>query len=137
MKLLTTTLSVAAAAMLVAPAVQADDHADAAKTEGQIKLEKMLEGRVAGEPQSCLYMRPNVDLIVIDETALVYKSGSTLWVNIPRNAEDIDDSDTLVSRRSTANLCRTDIVTTQDSFNGFFTGSLQLGDFVPYRRAKS
>lgn len=137
MKFTTTAFAAAAAALLAAPAIQAEDHSEGAMTEGQIKLEKLLEGRVAGEPQSCIRMLRNVDLTIIDETALVYKSGGTLYVNIPRNAEDIDDRDTLVTRRSSSSLCRTDIVTTQDSMNGFYTGNIMLGDFVPYRRADS
>jgi hypothetical protein len=82
-------------------------------------------------------MRPGVDLTIIDGTALVYKSGKTLYVNIPRNADDIDDRDTLVTRRSSSRLCRTDIVTTQDSSIGMYTGNIFLGDFVPYRKVKS
>ncbi|MCB2083381.1 MAG: hypothetical protein H6920_01375 [Sphingomonadaceae bacterium] len=137
MKFAPITFAVAAAAMLSAPSLHADDDAGEQASEGEAKLAKMLEGRVAGEPQSCIYMRPGVDLTIIDGTALVYKSGKTLYVNIPRNADDIDDRDTLVTRRSSSRLCRTDIVTTQDSSIGMYTGNIFLGDFVPYRKVKS
>lgn len=121
---------------LGASAAMADDHKDAPKTEGEIKLEKMLEGRVAGEAQSCIRMLPSTDLTVIDGTALVYKSGSTLYVNVPRNADQVDDRDTLMTRKSSNRLCRTDIVTTVDRFHGGYTGNILLGDFIPYRRAE-
>lgn len=134
MKFGTVAFTAVAAALLAAPALQAEDRE---MSEGEAKLAKMLEGRVAGDPQSCVYMRPTTKLTVIDGTALVYKSGRTLYVNIPRNAEDIDDRDTLVTRRSSSSLCRTDIVTTQDRSIGFYTGNIFLGDFVPYTKVKS
>lgn len=126
----------AAAAMLVGPSVGAEEQGE--PSAGEIKLAKMLEGRVAGEAQSCIRVRPNYDLKVIDGTALVYKSGSTLYVNIPDNARAIDDSDTLVRRTSFASrVCNTDIITTVDQTSGFYTGNILLGDFIPYRKEKS
>ena len=122
----------AAAAMLVAPTAGAEDSA---ATEGEIKLAKMLEGRVAGEPQSCINVRPNYDLKMIEGTALVYKSGSTLYVNVPSNAEAIDNDDALVRRTIFGNrICSTDIITTVNRHAGFYTGNIMLGDFVPYRK---
>lgn len=133
MKIASTLIAATAALMVAAPVVQADEPG--AKTEGQLKLEKMLEGRVAGEPQSCIRSLPSLDLTMIDGTALVYKSGGTLWVNVPRNPDAIDDNDALLTRTSVNRLCRTDIVTTIDRYNQFQTGNLFLGDFVPYRKA--
>ena len=123
----------AAAAMLVAPSVGAEENTES--SAGEIKLAKMLEGRVAGEPQSCITVRPNYDLKVIDGTALVYKSGRTLYVNVPDNARSVDDNDTLVRRTSLSNrVCKMDIITTVDQGSGFYTGNILLGDFIPYRK---
>ena len=129
-------LTATAAAILCVPAY-ADETEKLGKTEGEIRLEKMLEGRIAGEPQSCIRNFPTDDLTIIDGTALVYKVGGTLYVNIPRNAEDVDHWDTLVTRTSTSQLCRQDIVTTVDLPSGMYTGNIMLGDFVPYRRDES
>lgn len=137
MKIASGLIAAGAALLLAAPALQAEEAEEPAKTEGQLKLEKLLEGRVAGKPEQCIRNFPSTDLTIIDGTALVYKSGGTLWVNIPRNADDIDDDDTLVTRTSASRLCRTDIVTTIDRFSQFYTGNIFLGDFVPYRRADS
>ena len=105
--------------------------------KGEIRLAKMLEGRVAGEPQSCISMLPNTDVTVIDGTAIVYRTGRTLYVNVPRNADALDNRDTMVRRTSTASqLCNTDIITTIDSQNGIYTGNISLSQFVPYRKAE-
>jgi len=123
----------AAAAMLVSPSAGAEEKAG--PTAGEIKLAKMLEGRVAGEPTSCINASRNYNLKVIDGTALVYKSGRTLYVNIPHNARSVDDRDIIVRRTSFGSrVCKTDIITTIDQTSGFYTGNIMLGDFVPYRK---
>ncbi len=119
--------------LMAAPAVFAQDAPTPGK--GDIKLAKMLEGRVAGEPQSCIRIHPGTSATVIDGTALVYKVGRTLYVNIPSNADTIDRRDTMVRRASDGSrICRTDIINTVDQTSGFFTGSIFLDDFVPYRQ---
>ena len=108
------------------------------QTEGQQELAKMLEGRVAGEPERCLRDFPHTRMTMIDGTALVFRKGGTVWVNRTRNPEDIDDRDRLVVRKfSATRTCRTDVVTTEDRVNGFYTGTLFLTDFVPYRLPES
>ncbi|WP_298471215.1 hypothetical protein [uncultured Erythrobacter sp.] len=106
-------------------------------TKGEKKLAKMLEGRVAGEPQRCIRTRLNDRLRVIDKTAYVYGSGRTIYVQRTRNPNDIDRDDIVVSRRfNSSQLCRLDVVTTADRLAGFFTGAVFFEDFVPYTRAE-
>lgn len=127
-------LSVAAFGLLAAPAVQADERAEMAR--GEATLAKMLEGRVAGEPENCINTFGSRSLTQIEDTALVYKSGDTIWVNYTKTPEAIDDSDYLVIRKfSGSQLCRTDQVTTRDRFGNFFSGVIFLDDFVPYRKS--
>ena len=119
--------------LLAAPAV-ADDHTDAAMTKGEAKLAKILEGRVAGEPERCIRTYGSRNLQQIDDTALVYRQGRTIWVNYTRSPESIDSDDIMVIRRfDGTNLCRTDQITTVERFGGFFSGVIFLDDFVPYR----
>lgn len=101
---------------------------------GEEQLAKMLEGREAGKPVSCISMSDSRDQTVIDKTALVYKSGNTLWVNRPRNADQLDDDDILVTYPAGGSFCRLDRVQTVDRPGHFVTGFLMLEDFVPYRR---
>lgn len=100
------------------------------------RLEKLLEGRTPGKPTSCISSADTRDLEILDGTALVYRSGSTLYVNKPRNPEDLDSDDILVIRTSGSQLCRLDMVHTVDRVGRFTTGFISLGDFVPYRRSK-
>ncbi|MDC0886452.1 hypothetical protein OAS19_01490 [Altererythrobacter sp.] len=127
--------AVALIAMSGTPAMAEDP--DAPLTKGEQKLAKMLEGREAGEPQSCIRARPVRKFTVIDRTAIVYRIGRTMYVNVPRNAGSLDDSDALVFRRFGSQVCKTDIVTSIDRFNGFYTGNVFLGDFVPYTKIET
>ena len=120
--------AVASLALIAGPSVAGE------RLNGDQKLAKLLEGRVAGEPRSCINTRVNSESQVIDGTALVYGRGRTIWVNVPANARDLDDRDALLVRQYGANLCRQDIVTTFDTNGGFYTGNVFLGDFVPYTR---
>ena len=128
--------SLAAFGLALAAPVSAED--DGTVTRGEERLGKLLEGRVAGEPERCIRTLGRAPLRIIDGTAIVYKSGGTLWVNRTENPEDLDDNDRLVIRRlSASQLCRLDTVTTEDRYNDFLTGQIFLGDFVPYRRVDS
>ena len=118
----------AGAALVAGPTLGAE------RLTGEAKLAKLLEGRVAGEPQSCINTRVNQNQRVIDGTAVIYGSGKTVWVNVPHNAKDLDDSDAMVVRMHGSRLCRQDIVTTFDIGMRMYTGNVFLGDFVPYTR---
>jgi hypothetical protein len=123
---------VAAAAIAVAPAADARQ-----KLAPEDQLAKLLEGRVAGEPQDCISLSSARSSQVIDRTAIVYKVGSTLWVNRPKGgAESLDDDDILVTRTSSSQLCSIDTIELRDRTSHFYSGFVSLGEFVPYRRAK-
>lgn len=139
------TLTVAGAAALTLfagqPAIaeeQTDGEAPAQEmTKGEQKLAEMLEGRVAGEPKRCIRTRINERLRVIDETAYVYGSGKTIYVQRTKQPERIDRDDILVSRRFNATqLCSLDLMNTVDRGVGFFTGVVFFDDFVPYTRVE-
>ncbi len=124
-------LAASALTLLAAP-VQAQDTAT---TRGEAKLAKILEGRTAGEPRRCIRTIGSRSLQQIEDTALVYRDGDTVWVNYTRNPESIDDDDVMVIRKfSATSLCRTDQVELIDRFGGFLTGVLLLDDFVPYTK---
>ena len=120
---------VAAAALLTGPALEAKP-----RLTPEQRLDKLLDGRVAGRPEHCISTFDTREMQVLDKTAIVYGWGNTIWVNTPRNAEDLDDDDILVTRTSGSQLCSLDIVTTIDRTAGFYNGSISLGEFVPYRR---
>lgn len=107
-------------------------------TKGEAKLAKLLEGRVAGEPRSCINALPTQRSRTIDGAAYVYGSGHTIWVQRTRDPERIDDRDTLVTVRfGGSQLCRNDQMTTVDRVTGIFSGVVFFEDFVPYTRVPS
>ena len=122
-------LTFAAASVLAAPA------AAGPRLTGEAKLAKMLEGRSAGAPVDCIDLSLVQSSQIIDGTAIVYESGRTLYVNRPRaGAESLDDSDTMVLKPFDHRLCRVDTVQMFESGARFFSGTVFLGDFVPYTK---
>ncbi|MBT8431083.1 MAG: hypothetical protein KJP27_01175 [Altererythrobacter sp.] len=135
-------LSAASLALLAAPTLAQDeeqaDEEQTEKTKGEKELAKLLEGRVAGEPTSCIRTPPNDRVRVIDDTAIVYGRGKTIYVNRTSRPRDINDHDTMGVRRfSGSQLCKTDIVTTIDRGSQMFSGVIFLSEFVPYTRVET
>lgn len=131
MKILAIATTTALAALMALPASAANDRAE----KGQAELAEMLEGRVAGEARSCIYVARGEGLDVVDRTAVVYERGDTIWVSRPSHPQSLDDDDILVIERYSGQLCRHDVKYTLDRTGGFYSGNVFLGDFVPYRRA--
>lgn len=122
--------AIAAVATVAAPA------SARTKLTGEQELAKLIDGRVAGKPASCISTFNNGSLRVLDGTAVVYDAGRTIWVNRPDNARSLDDDDIMVTHNTMGGrLCRLDIVRTIDRTGYFPTGFISLGDFVPYRKA--
>ena len=104
---------------------------------GEAKLAKMLAGREAGKPVSCIPNMPTPNLTVIDRTALVYDSGSTIYVNRTQDPRWISQNNILVSKPTNASqLCKMDTVYTMDRTTHMRGGAVLLEDFVPYKRIK-
>jgi len=122
-------LAATAIALATTPAVAAKP-----KLTGEAKLAKILEGRQAGKPVSCLPLGGSADTRIIDKTAIVYRVGSTLYVNRPSNADSLDRDDILVSRLTQGRPCRLDIVNLVDRASRFPSGFVGLQDFVPYKK---
>lgn len=121
-------LAAGAALLTGAPLLAAE------KPTGEEKLAKMLEGRTAGEPVSCIPLLESRDSTVIDKTAIVYGRGGTIYVNRTSNPTSLDSDDIMVTRLHISQLCRLDTVEMRDRSGFWFTGFVGLEDFVPYRR---
>jgi len=119
----------ASAALLAGTALQARD-----KLTGEQQLAKLLEGREAGQPVSCIPLNATHDTQIIDKTAIVYDQGRTIYVNRPRYPQSLDDDDILVTRVHGSQLCRLDTVQLHDRSGFWYSGFVGLEDFVPYRR---
>lgn len=119
-------------ALLGGTALQARD-----KLTGEERLAKILDGRVAGQPVDCINLHQTHSSRVIDRTAIVYNAGSVIYVNRPRNAQSLDSDDIMVVKPTGSQLCKLDIVQTRDRSQMFFSGVVDLDQFVPYRRVAS
>ena len=100
------------------------------------QLARILKGRLAGNPVSCVNLQNIRSTQIIDRTAIIYDAGSTIYVNRPQDAGSLDYWDTLVTRLHSSRLCSIDVVQLYDSSSGTWTGSVFLGDFVPYKRVR-
>jgi len=126
-------------AILLAGAALALSGATAASAEtlaekGEAKLARMLEGRSAGEPVSCITAFRGDDLEVIEHVGIVYDAGETIYVARPTDPKSLGRMDVVVIDRHSSQLCKTDVIRTVDRYNGFFTGAVFLNDFVPYTK---
>ncbi len=102
--------------------------------QGEAKLAKMLEGRTAGKPQSCISAPVSDRLQIIDQTAIVYDVGETIYVARPDQPKSLNADDILVIDRLAGELCKQDVVRTVDQSSVATTGTIFLGDFIPYRK---
>jgi hypothetical protein len=125
-----------AALAIAALAFAGGAHAADSKTseKGEAELAKLLEGRTAGKPQSCIPAQISTRLRVIDQTAMVYESGKTVYVARAEDPRSLDTNDILVIKRFGSELCKQDIIHTVDRTSGFLTGVVFLNDFVPYEK---
>ncbi|HEY5721220.1 MAG TPA: hypothetical protein VIT45_02765 [Allosphingosinicella sp.] len=108
------------------------------KLDPEARLAKALEGRAAGEPVDCIQLSRVRSTQVIDHTAIIYDAGSILYVNRPRaGLESLDHWDTLVTRSYSSQLCSVDVVRLFEAGSRMETGTVFLGEFVPYRRVRA
>lgn len=135
-----TLVSAAAALMIMiaapAPAAAVGD-AQTTVERGEAKLAKLLAGRTPGKPVDCLSLRTLGSSEIVEDTAIVYGSGRTIYVN--RLGEgtswSIDDDDILVTDTRGSQLCSIDTVRLVDRTSQRPSGFVSLGKFVPYTRA--
>ena len=102
----------------------------------EAELAAEIEGRVPGKPVHCIPLHRVRSSRIIDRTAIVYDTGSTIYVNRPANADTLDRWDTMVITPFASQLCKIDSVRLIDSSLRTTTGFLVLGEFVPYKLVK-
>ncbi|WP_119587841.1 hypothetical protein [Aurantiacibacter zhengii] len=130
----TLTVSAAAAAMTLALPASAQDR----DARAEQAFAELVEGRTAGEPQSCINTVSTNRLRVEENVGLVYERGDTMWVARARNPNQLDSWDVpIIERYSGSRLCRTDVTRTVDRSSGMFSGVLFLDEFVPYTRTET
>jgi hypothetical protein len=102
--------------------------------ENEAKLARMLEGRTAGEPVSCISALRSHRLEVIEHVGIVYDAGSTIYVARPSDPDQLGRDDIVVIDRFGGQLCASDMIRTVDRYQGYTTGAVFLDKFVPYTK---
>ena len=122
--------------MGIAAAAAASGATAAQRPSPEERLAKITAGRTAGPPVDCINQRDVRATQIIPGIGIVYTmNNGTLYVNRPAGGTGgIDEDDILVTRTSTSQLCRIDIVTLVDRTSHFGSGSFGLGDFIPYSK---
>ncbi|HSX59162.1 MAG TPA: hypothetical protein VLF18_03075 [Tahibacter sp.] len=125
--------------LMIAALLSVATAATAARLTPDEQLAKAIEGRVAGEPVKCIHLRDIRSTRVIDKTAIVYDTlGPTIYVNRPKaGAAFLRDDAILVTDTHSSELCNIDIVKLMDPGSRMLSGSVGLGDFVPYTKPKT
>lgn len=109
----------------------------APRLDPEARLARELQGRVAGKPVSCIPQREIQSAQIFERTAILYKVGNVWYLNRPASgANFLDRDDILVTDTHSSNLCNVDIVRLVDQGSRFPSGSLGLGQFVPYKKPK-
>ncbi|HEX8641506.1 MAG TPA: hypothetical protein VF704_10185 [Allosphingosinicella sp.] len=122
---------------LLAGALLIGGAAQAKPADREAELARALQGRVAGEPVDCIDLHRVRSSRIINDTAILYDAGGTVYVNRPRaGAESLNQWDALVTRLPTTRLCSIDTVRLVDPSTHTMTGIVFLGEFVPYRRVR-
>jgi hypothetical protein len=101
------------------------------------KALKLLEGRTAGKPVSCLSLRTVDSSMIVDQTAIIYKASNRVWyVNRPDggSCSALRPQRTLVMHLTMNELCDLDIVRVVDMQSPIEYGACGVGKFVPYSK---
>ena len=105
--------------------------------EAEAQLRKALAGRVAGAPVNCIPTYRADDMDIIDDWTILFKDGSTIYVQNPRGGCPgiANHRNVLVSRPMPSNqLCSGDIQHLFDPVSKIGGGACVFSDFVPYTK---
>ncbi|ADG09409.1 hypothetical protein [Caulobacter segnis] len=110
----------------------------APKEAPEVKLARLLDGRVAGEPVNCINASNTDSIEIIDGVAIVYRmKNGVAYVNRPSiGADSLRRDQVLVTKMNGSQLCRMDMVTLVDQGSRFQSGAISLGTFTPYAKPR-
>ena len=104
------------------------------------RLNKELDGKIAGKPVNCISDFNGTNVIRISDDILLYRvSGNLVYKNKLRSSCPglARDNDILVSEQFGSQKCRGDFLKLVDRTSGIPGPICSLGEFVPYRKDRS
>ena len=123
------------ALFLIVPMLLLASPAAAQHDDGEAELARLVEARIAGEPERCLNLRRARIVRIVNRTAFVFRASGRLYVSRPLNPDALDRRDTLVTWRLSPFTCAGDLVQMTDRYSGI-SRSIRMGPFVPYREPR-
>jgi DNA-binding transcriptional regulator YdaS (Cro superfamily) len=99
-------------------------------------LAKALEGKVAGQPVSCIASYNSDGLRVLGNNTVLYRVNKDLVykADLQGGCNGLSAGDALVINRTTSSqYCRGDMARSVHLPTGSMSGACAFGDFVPYR----
>lgn len=108
--------------------------------QAEAHLQTALNGKIAGQPVSCLPDYRSNDMTVIDDSTVLFRAGRTTYRNDFQGGSCSrlgSGNYALLTRRTGGiGLCRGDIAEVKDLTNGITVGSCVIGDFIPYTKPR-
>lgn len=123
-------------ALILIPALLLSTAVAARVESGEAQLAKILAGRTAGKPQSCLPLFDRNDSQTLDGVGIAFRSGRTTWIGRFDDGCHVGPNDTIVTTTSMSQLCRGDIIHVVDQMSHMEHDTCGFRDFTPYTKAK-
>jgi hypothetical protein len=99
-------------------------------------LARILAGRTAGPPQSCILTQSDLTLHAVDQTTIAYGLGSTIYVNHVGSCPGLRELSTIIVVSSSGSqYCRGDRIRANEPGSIIPGAPCNLGDWIPYRRS--
>lgn len=109
--------------------------------QAEAHLQQLLSGRIPAPPLACLADYRSNDMVVIDDSTVLFRDGRTVYRNDFQggtcNHLGSGFYALLTRRVGGIGLCRGDIAEVIDTGTGMTVGSCVIGDFVPYTKPRS
>ena len=104
--------------------------------QAQVEFDKLVAGKTAGAPITCLPHYEADDMVRIDDSTIAFKRGSRVYVNhLNGECSNLKNSFyALVTKGNGMGLCRGDIAEVRDTQTGTLVGACGIGDFIPYSK---
>lgn len=99
------------------------------------QLDRLLAGKVAGRPQTCLPNYRARDMTVIDENTVLFRDGATTWrAELPGGCMNLGRPGyaLVTNQYGGEGLCSGQINRVVDTSTGILAGSCTFAEFTPY-----
>ena len=127
--------------LITAAILATASSAMAGDESGEAGLDRLIKGRVAGQPVACINAGRIRGIQIIDRTAIIYRmSNGQIYVNRPALGAANLSSDAVINTTAIQGpLCSNEFVTFYDQGGMGMRGvaaSVAMGPFVPYALAQ-